>query len=96
MRRRRRTHKAATPSMMIGGCLPFRSWQISWSGNAPIHASTSPYFPIRRPAFYWTASDRRGKGNEGEAYVLSFGPEGTGGDVKNERHFVRLVRAVAH
>jgi hypothetical protein len=52
-------------------------------------------FPDTPPGFYWTASDRHGKGNESEAYVLSFGPEGTGGDAKNEPHFVRLVRVVS-
>ncbi len=50
-------------------------------------------FPNTPAGFYWTASERLGKGNENEAYVLSFGPEGTAGDPKAEAHFVRLVRA---
>ncbi len=49
-------------------------------------------FPSTPAGFYWTASERHGKGNENEAYVLSFGPEGTAGDPKSEQHFVRLVR----
>ncbi len=49
-------------------------------------------FPDTPPAFYWTASNRRGKGNENQAYVLSFGPEGTAGDPMSELHYVRLVR----
>jgi len=50
-------------------------------------------FPDTPAGFYWTASERRGKGNENQAYVLSFGPEGTAGNFKTEAHFVRLVRA---
>jgi hypothetical protein len=50
-------------------------------------------FPDTPAGFYWTASNRRGKGNEDQAYMLSFGPEGTGGDHKVEQHYVRLVRA---
>ena len=51
-------------------------------------------FPDTPAGFYWTASNRHGKGNEDQAFMLSFGPEGAGGDVKNEQHFVRLVRSV--
>jgi hypothetical protein len=51
-------------------------------------------FPDTPAAFYWTASNRPGKGNEDQAFILSFGPEGTGGDVKNASHFVRLVRGI--
>jgi hypothetical protein len=49
-------------------------------------------FPNTAAAFYWTASNRHGKGNENQAFMLSFGPEGTGGGVKTETHFARLVR----
>jgi hypothetical protein len=49
-------------------------------------------FPNTPAAFYWTASNRHGKGNENQAFMLSFGPEGTGGGVKDEQHFARLVR----
>jgi hypothetical protein len=50
-------------------------------------------FPNTPAAFYWTASNRHGHGNENQAFMLSFGPEGTGGGVKDEKHFARLVRA---
>ncbi len=49
-------------------------------------------FPDTPAGFFWTASERRGAGNENQAYVLSFGPEGTAGDMKTAPHFVRLVR----
>ncbi len=50
-------------------------------------------FPNTAAAFYWTASNRHGKGNENQAFMISFGPEGTGGGVKDEKHFTRLIRA---
>jgi hypothetical protein len=49
-------------------------------------------FPNTPAAFFWTASERHGKGNENQVFVLSFGPEGTGGAPMSEQHFVRLVR----
>ncbi len=49
-------------------------------------------FPDTPAGFFWTASERRGAGNENQAYVLSFGPEGTAGDMKSVPHYVRLVR----
>ena len=49
-------------------------------------------FPGTPASAFWTASNRPGKGNEDQAFVLSFGPEGTGGDAKTEPHFVRLMR----
>ncbi len=51
-------------------------------------------FPTTPAAAYWTASTRPGKGNEDQAFILSFGPEGTGGDAKSEAHFVRLMRTL--
>ena len=50
-------------------------------------------FPNTPGAFFWTASNRHGKGNENQAFMISFGPEGTGGGVKDQLHFARLVRA---
>ncbi len=50
-------------------------------------------FPNTAATFYWTASNRHGKGNEDQAFMLSFGPEGTGGGQKTEKHLARLVRA---
>jgi hypothetical protein len=50
-------------------------------------------FPKTPATFYWTASNRHGHGNENQAFMLSFGPEGTGGGVKDEKHPARLVRA---
>jgi len=43
--------------------------------------------------YFWTATARRGKGMDAEAYVLSFGPEGAGHQLKEMRHYARLVRA---
>ena len=50
-------------------------------------------FPNTAAVFYWTASNRHGNGNENQAFMLSFGPEGTGGAVKTEKHLARLIRA---
>jgi hypothetical protein len=50
-------------------------------------------FPDTPAAYYWTASNRRGKNNQDQAYMLSFGPEGVSGDHMGEKHYVRLVRA---
>jgi hypothetical protein len=46
-------------------------------------------FPQTPAAFYWTASNRR---DEQQAFILSFGPQGTGDDVKTQPHYVRLMR----
>jgi hypothetical protein len=46
-------------------------------------------FPHTPAGFYWTASNRR---NKDQAFILSFGPEGTGDDVKTQAHYVRLMR----
>jgi len=46
-------------------------------------------FPQTPAAFYWTASNRR---NKDQAFMLSFGPQGTGDDVKTQPHYVRLMR----
>lgn len=53
-------------------------------------------FPDTPATFYWTATPRRGKGLEGEAYLLSFGPEGAGHMSKDDLHFARLVRSDRH
>jgi hypothetical protein len=50
-------------------------------------------FPNTPPAFYWTASNRHVNSVEPQAYMLSFGPEGTGGDTKSGQHYARLVRS---
>jgi hypothetical protein len=50
-------------------------------------------FPATPATFYWTATGRRGKGLEGEGYLLSFGPEGAGHQSKDDLAFARLVRA---
>ncbi len=49
-------------------------------------------FPGTPADIFWTASQRRGAGNEGQAYYLSFGKEGTGGADKAALHFARLMR----
>jgi hypothetical protein len=49
-------------------------------------------FPNTPPAVYWTASSRHGKGTENQAFILSFGAEGVGGDVKTVPHLARLMR----
>ena len=48
-------------------------------------------FPGTPMTYFWTATTRRGKGMEGFAYVLSFGPEGAGYKKKEESFDVRLV-----
>jgi hypothetical protein len=50
-------------------------------------------FPATPATYFWTATGRRGKGMEGEGYLLSFGPEGAGHLNKDDLHFARLVRA---
>ena len=50
-------------------------------------------FPDTPAAYFWTATGRRGAGQDGQAYRLSFGPEGAGADRKDELHYARLVRA---
>lgn len=50
-------------------------------------------FPDTPATYFWTATARRGKGQGGEAYRLSFGPEGADADAKSELHFARLVRS---
>jgi len=50
-------------------------------------------FPNTPAAYFWTATARRGPGQEGQAYRLSFGPEGASADRKDALHFARLVRA---
>jgi hypothetical protein len=49
-------------------------------------------FPGTPAAYFWSATGRRGTGLQGEAYRLSFGPEGAGPDRKEDRLFARLVR----
>jgi len=49
-------------------------------------------FPTTPATYFWTATTRRGRGMEAEAYVLSFGPEGAGHKDKGDAHYVRLVR----
>ncbi len=49
-------------------------------------------FPDTPASWFWTATGRRGKGQDGQAYRLSFGPEGAGPEAKNDLHFARLVR----
>ena len=49
-------------------------------------------FPNTPATYFWTATARRGPGKEGEAYRLSFGPEGAGPDRKDNLHYARLVR----
>jgi hypothetical protein len=50
-------------------------------------------FPDTPATYFWTATGRRGPGQEGQAYRLSFGPEGAGPDQKDNLHFARLVRS---
>jgi hypothetical protein len=50
-------------------------------------------FPDTPATYFWTATGRRGPGKEGEAYRLSFGPEGAGPERKDGLHYARLVRA---
>jgi len=50
-------------------------------------------FPDTPSTWFWTATGRRGKGQDGQAYRLSFGPEGAGPERKDDLHFARLVRA---
>lgn len=50
-------------------------------------------FPQTPATYFWTATGRRGPGQDGQAYRLSFGPEGAGPNNKDELHFARLVRA---
>jgi hypothetical protein len=50
-------------------------------------------FPDTPATYFWTATARRGKGLEGEAYLLSFGPEGAAPRNKDDRHYARLVRS---
>ncbi|MGA2862239.1 MAG: DUF1566 domain-containing protein [Steroidobacteraceae bacterium] len=52
-------------------------------------------FPDTPATYFWTATGRRGPGKEGEAYRLSFGPEGAGPERKDGLHYARLVRAGA-
>jgi hypothetical protein len=49
-------------------------------------------FPDTPATYFWTATGRGGPGKEGEAYRLSFGPEGAGPARKTALHFARLVR----
>ncbi len=49
-------------------------------------------FPDTPATYFWTATGRRGKGQEGQAYRLSFGPEGAGPESKDALHYARLVR----
>jgi hypothetical protein len=50
-------------------------------------------FPATPSSYFWTATGRRGKGQDGQAYLLSFGPEGASPNAKDDPHFARLVRA---
>jgi hypothetical protein len=50
-------------------------------------------FPDTPATYFWTATGRRGPGQEGQAYRLSFGPEGAGPDRKDNLHYARLVRS---
>jgi hypothetical protein len=50
-------------------------------------------FPDTSPTYFWTATGRRGPGQDAQAYRLSFGPEGAGPDRKDALHYARLVRA---
>jgi len=50
-------------------------------------------FPDTPATYFWTATGRRGPGQEQLAYRLSFGPEGAGPDRKNKLHYARLVRS---
>jgi hypothetical protein len=50
-------------------------------------------FPDTPATYFWTATGRRGPGQNGQAYRLSFGPEGAGPDRKDHLHYARLVRA---
>ena len=47
-------------------------------------------FPATPPQFFWSATP--GQNARPGAYMLSFGPEGSGTDDKEQPHFVRLVR----
>jgi hypothetical protein len=49
-------------------------------------------FPDTPATYFWTATGRRGPGQENQAYRLSFGPEGAGPDRKDQLHYARLVR----
>ncbi len=50
-------------------------------------------FPDTPATYFWTATGRRGAGLDGEAYRLSFGPEGAGPSRKESLHYARLVRS---
>ena len=50
-------------------------------------------FPATPSSYFWTATGRRGKGMDGEGYLLSFGAEGAGHNLKDNLHYARLVRA---
>ncbi len=50
-------------------------------------------FPATPPTYFWTATARRGKGQESMAYRISFGPEGASASTKSDQYFARLVRA---
>jgi hypothetical protein len=50
-------------------------------------------FPDTPAAWFWTATGRRGKCQDGQAYRLSFGPEGAGPERKDVLNYARLVRA---
>ena len=48
-------------------------------------------FPATPPKNFWSATP--GMNARPGAYMLSFGPEGSGSDDKEQLHFVRLVRS---
>jgi hypothetical protein len=49
-------------------------------------------FPDTPATYFWTATGRRRPGKKGEAYRLSFGPDGAGPERKDGLHYARLVR----
>jgi hypothetical protein len=51
-------------------------------------------FPDTPPDFFWTSTLRPGD-VDGDAYALSFGPEGVQHRPKSEQYYLRLVRTAA-
>jgi len=50
-------------------------------------------FPDTPANLFLDGDRRRGAGLDGEAYRLSFGPEGAGPSRKESLHYARLVRS---
>ena len=93
--------EAASALNAAGGFANHRDWRMPHipelamiverqCANPRVNLELFPYTPAN---YFWTATGRRGKGMDAEAYLLSFGPEGAGHLRKDDLHFARLVRA---